>query len=140
MNPIPSAAGPRINITIPRDRRQIQREKTSHRSGSRGNLKKETLRWSELCLQSAAAQQSGILDLNCAPVQSKEQSVHGPDINPNLARCKSANVTAEVRARGSITAFKAKASFPCCDARACVCVCERFYSEIVAELLYPSRK
>lgn len=93
--------------------------KSPHRSGSRGNLKKETLRWSELCLQSAAAQQSGILDLNCAPVQSKEQSVHGQEHNQNLPLCKSSNVDAEMRERGLIVAFKAKASFPCCG----VCVC-----------------
>lgn len=33
-----------------------------HRTVSNGNLKKKTLDWSVLCLQFAAAQDSGILD------------------------------------------------------------------------------
>lgn len=117
------------------------RGKRPHRSGSRGNLKKETLRCSELCLQSAAAQQSGILDSNCTPVRSKEQSLHGQEKNSDLPLPQSSTVTVQVRAGGSSSAFTAKASFPCCDMRVRVCGGEReIHCEIVAELPDPSRK
>lgn len=53
----------RKKIKLIKLRLHLRTKGCTHRSGSSGKLKKKTLDWSALCLQFAAAQHSGILDL-----------------------------------------------------------------------------